>query len=78
MLEHLDVLEDHPNFYVREQEDISTDPDRKIQKCWVYLIKKFRHELLQQPHLECYESKGPHGLQYCESDKDESTLDDIN
>ncbi|RZB39589.1 gamma-glutamylcyclotransferase [Asbolus verrucosus] len=61
---NLDILEDHPNFYVREEREIQPlGDDRKI-KSWIYFIKNFKEEILNQPTYENYSSEGPHGLRY--------------
>ncbi|KAL0809549.1 hypothetical protein ABMA28_011083 [Loxostege sticticalis] len=74
MLSKLDILEDHPSYYVRELDDITVVgkgevPEVKEIKCWVYFLKKFKQELLQRPLLEVYSSKGGHGLPYMERSK---------
>ncbi|RVE42378.1 hypothetical protein evm_012999 [Chilo suppressalis] len=81
MLKNLDILEDHPSYYVRELDDIrvikeGTDEVMEM-KCWVYYLKRFKSELLNRPFLENYSSKGGHGLPYMESNN-ESTIEDVN
>nr|XP_049699874.1 putative gamma-glutamylcyclotransferase CG2811 isoform X1 [Helicoverpa armigera] len=76
MLHKLDMLEDHPNYYVREKDKIvistqvseDTETETTVQ-CWVYFLKNFKPELLDRPHLESYSSKGPHGLPYMDRSK---------
>ncbi|XP_073964502.1 putative gamma-glutamylcyclotransferase CG2811 isoform X2 [Choristoneura fumiferana] len=79
MLSKLDILEDHPNYYVREIDDITVTKgnDTETQKCWVYFLKKFKPELLQRPAMDNYTSRGSHGLVYMESNN-ESTVDDLD
>ncbi|XP_069364110.1 putative gamma-glutamylcyclotransferase CG2811 isoform X2 [Maniola hyperantus] len=80
MLGKLDILEDHPNYYVRELDDIILNKnsfDQETIKCWVYFLKNFRPELLSKPQLENYSSAGSHGLPYLESNN-ESTIDDLD
>ncbi|XP_068893393.1 putative gamma-glutamylcyclotransferase CG2811 isoform X1 [Tenebrio molitor] len=61
---NLDALEDHPNFYVREEREVlSLDDNRKITT-WIYFIKDFKENLLKQTSYESYSSEGPHGLKY--------------
>ncbi|XP_026742050.1 putative gamma-glutamylcyclotransferase CG2811 isoform X2 [Trichoplusia ni] len=78
MLGKLDILEDHPNYYVRELDDINTIKDKSNEevmfKCWVYFLKKFKPELLRRPMLESYSSLGPHGLPYMDSQVEYETL----
>ncbi|XP_022913945.2 putative gamma-glutamylcyclotransferase CG2811 isoform X1 [Onthophagus taurus] len=67
VLANLDILEDHPNWYERQLEDVYYDNDEnKKDKVWVYFIKKFKSELLEKDTFECYDSKGAHGLKYVE------------
>ncbi|XP_039748420.1 putative gamma-glutamylcyclotransferase CG2811 isoform X1 [Pararge aegeria] len=73
MLSKLDILEDHPNYYVREIDDIivnkSESSDRETVKCWVYFLKNFRPDLLSKEQFENYSSMGSHGLRYLERSK---------
>ncbi|XP_028156640.1 putative gamma-glutamylcyclotransferase CG2811 isoform X2 [Ostrinia furnacalis] len=71
MLSKLDILEDHPSYYVRELDDITVVgkgevPEVKEMKCWVYFLKKFKQDLMTRPLLEVYSSRGGHGLPYME------------
>ncbi|KAG8236472.1 hypothetical protein J437_LFUL016972 [Ladona fulva] len=72
MLGKLDELEDHPTFYERQIEEIQkinseVSPENfHSVNCWVYFLKNFRPELLNSPMLQCYQSKGDHGLPYLE------------
>ncbi|XP_069692456.1 putative gamma-glutamylcyclotransferase CG2811 isoform X1 [Periplaneta americana] len=66
MLQHLDILEDHPSFYVREIGKVKLTADDTVEDCWIYLIKKFKPEMLAQEHFEDYSSTGAHGLAYRE------------
>ncbi|OWR51813.1 hypothetical protein KGM_210201 [Danaus plexippus plexippus] len=69
MLSKLDILEDHPNYYVREVDDIVPISGSQSEnvKCWVYFLKNFRQELLSKQQFECYSSNGDHGLKYMEN-----------
>ncbi|XP_031770396.2 putative gamma-glutamylcyclotransferase CG2811 isoform X2 [Galleria mellonella] len=73
MLSKLDILEDHPNYYIREIDDIEvkkTDTnDVETVKCWVYFLKSFKQELLSRPQMDNYSSGGSHGLPYMERSK---------
>ncbi|CAH2056273.1 unnamed protein product, partial [Iphiclides podalirius] len=81
MLGQLDILEDHPNYYIREIDNIDIKKDYSNEKetirCWIYFLKNFKEELLSKPMLENYSSKGSHGMPYMESNN-ESTVDDLN
>ncbi|KAH9629448.1 hypothetical protein HF086_015778 [Spodoptera exigua] len=66
-------LEDHPNYYVREIDDIvvknTLSKHSQTEKCWVYFLKNFKPELLQRPFYDNYDSLGSHGLQYMDRSK---------
>lgn len=76
---NLDELEDHPNFYVREQ-IIVTSLENSVEShnVWTYFIKKFNSNLLNQTKYESYSNMGSHGLKYVSSEVEESSLDDLN
>ncbi|XP_030751538.1 putative gamma-glutamylcyclotransferase CG2811 isoform X2 [Sitophilus oryzae] len=79
VLSDLDILEDHPNYYIREEyevENIDTK-SRKTEKVWIYMIKAFRKELLNQTFYENYSNFGEHGLKYVPSEVEVSSLDDL-
>ncbi|XP_021920267.1 putative gamma-glutamylcyclotransferase CG2811 isoform X2 [Zootermopsis nevadensis] len=76
MLQHLDILEDHPSFYIREIERIELCTENAEVECWIYLLKKFKPEVLEKKQFEVYSSCGSHGLVYAESDN-EATLEDL-
>ncbi|XP_038217675.1 putative gamma-glutamylcyclotransferase CG2811 isoform X1 [Zerene cesonia] len=81
MLSKLDILEDHPKWYIREIDDILVKKpgsnDEEIVKCWVYFLKNFRPELLKRQLFECYTSSGTHGLKYLESEDNEASIEDL-
>uniref|UniRef100_A0A2A4JLL5 Gamma-glutamylcyclotransferase family protein n=1 Tax=Heliothis virescens TaxID=7102 RepID=A0A2A4JLL5_HELVI len=84
MLQKLDILEDHPNYYVREKDHIvikslesTGEETEKNVLCWVYFLKNFKPELLKRPHLESYSSQGSHGMPYMDSNN-ESVIDDLD
>ncbi|KAJ0170336.1 hypothetical protein K1T71_014264 [Dendrolimus kikuchii] len=78
MLSNLDILEDHPNYYIREIDEILVCTDKvETHQCWVYFLKSFKPDLLSRQHLEDYSSKGDHSLPYLESNN-ESTIDDLD
>lgn len=66
VLANLDVLEDHPKFYVREEIDFECLNGSGRVKAWIYFIKKFQAGLLNGDTFESYSSKGDHGLKYVE------------
>lgn len=61
----LDILEDHPDFYVRDYYCVNplNDPQNSI-KVLIYVIKKFNINLLEEPFLENYSNNGSHGRKY--------------
>lgn len=70
MLSRLDVLEDHPSFYVREIDEIQLNglkedvESPKTLNCWIYFLKKFKPYLLSEPFLKEYHSEGDHAKPY--------------
>ncbi|KAK2727073.1 hypothetical protein QYM36_007804 [Artemia franciscana] len=64
MLSNLDVLEQHPTFYRREEISIATDDGNLL--CWTYFLVDCRPELLKLPFLTEYSNEGSHGLRYVE------------
>lgn len=53
MLARLDILEDYPKFYDREEQEITVGSGK--EKCWVYILKNFPEKLLNnQPFLTEY------------------------
>lgn len=80
MLSNLDILEDHPNYYIREIDEIQLlDKESmklKVVKCWIYFLPKFKPELLEYQMFENYTSAGSHGKPYMES-QNESTVEDL-
>lgn len=66
MLKHLDILEEHPTFYTRELEQIVMCTDDVGLESWIYLLKKFKPEMLEREHFADYSSSGAHGLLYAE------------
>lgn len=52
MLTRLDILEDYPQFYDREVQDITVGTE--THQCWVYLLKNFPEKLLSLPLLTDY------------------------
>ncbi|XP_013775292.1 gamma-glutamylaminecyclotransferase-like isoform X2 [Limulus polyphemus] len=77
MLEKLDELENHPTYYERKQEDVCIIQSTSFEgtatagdclRVWMYFLKNYKPELLNLPYHEDYSSKGPHGLEYMESD----------
>ncbi|GJQ76424.1 hypothetical protein Trydic_g2139 [Trypoxylus dichotomus] len=64
VLANLDILEDHPNFYVRELYTVKNLDGGGDLTAWIYFIKNFKSELLKRPMYENYSSDGEHGLKY--------------
>ncbi|XP_076456159.1 gamma-glutamylaminecyclotransferase-like isoform X2 [Babylonia areolata] len=76
----LDDFESHPTYYERMEDDIVvTDGgetgEEKTLKCWVYFMKNYKPEMLQLTRYENYDSFGPHGLTYVESEETEDLSD---
>ncbi|XP_058798356.1 putative gamma-glutamylcyclotransferase CG2811 isoform X2 [Phymastichus coffea] len=89
MLKKLDEFEEHPNFYVRAEEDIWLASESNLKngaefekvgaqcKAWIYILPKFNESLLELPMYTSYSNDGSHGLKYCESETELSKLDDV-
>lgn len=75
MLKHLDILEDHPTWYIREKRPFKLTEAHGQVDAWVYLLKTFKDSLLELPCLKEYRSKGDHGLVYCEPSERDETYD---
>lgn len=65
MLKNLDILEDHPRYYKRREEEIVCTDGKNIT-CWLYFLNGFKPYLLDLPMFESYSSRGDHGLLYRE------------
>lgn len=76
ILKMLDILEDHPNFYVRELYDVApiNNPE-VVQKVSIYVIKNFNNDLLNQPLLANYSTFGSHNRKYIERHLRDSNYD---
>ncbi|XP_032455346.1 putative gamma-glutamylcyclotransferase CG2811 isoform X2 [Nasonia vitripennis] len=89
MLTKLDELEEHPEFYVRTEEDVLLAPENEIKsgatfekageatKAWIYILPNFRESLLDLPMYESYSSEGSHGLKYFESKEEWARPEDV-
>ncbi|XP_053963872.1 putative gamma-glutamylcyclotransferase CG2811 isoform X1 [Anastrepha ludens] len=72
MFANLDVLEDCPNYYEREIQQVTTE-DNVSMDCWLYLIKQFPEQLLSKRHLDSYHNNAaqPYCESYLESSRDD-------
>ena len=73
-LAELDVLENHPVLYERQLLDFEVD-DSTTMKAWIYLLKKFKSDMLELPFYESYSSEGSHGKRYVPRYKRDTSLD---
>lgn len=64
MLAHLDILEDHPNYYIREETEVHSLDESNKFKAWLYFIKNFKPSVLKQQMFESYSNYDEHGLKY--------------
>ncbi|KAH8416132.1 hypothetical protein KR222_008877 [Zaprionus bogoriensis] len=53
MFARLDVLEEYPDYYDREQQAITT-PEHDTLDCWVYLMRKYPESMLGKQLLSSY------------------------
>ncbi|XP_014212003.1 putative gamma-glutamylcyclotransferase CG2811 isoform X2 [Copidosoma floridanum] len=89
MLKSLDELEEHPNFYVRTEEDVLLASENGLKKganfedigsqtkAWIYILPSFRESLLELPMYSSYSNEGSHGLKYHESDSEYVKPEDV-
>ena len=80
MLAKLDELEDHPNYYQRRPEMVKKLEGSEDIKCWIYLLKKYKVEMLKLPMLSNYNSEDDHGRPYvtrCEREHLSNYYDDV-
>jgi len=59
----LDELENHPVLYERQLLEFEVE-NAPNQKAWIYLLKKFKPEMLHLPCYDSYSSEGSHGKRY--------------
>ncbi|CAI5446772.1 unnamed protein product [Caenorhabditis angaria] len=62
----LDELEAYPSLYDRQQIEIQKCSDSSIVLAWIYLLKKWKSDLLETSSemMENYSSLGEHGRPY--------------
>ncbi|XP_050296741.1 putative gamma-glutamylcyclotransferase CG2811 isoform X2 [Anthonomus grandis grandis] len=77
VLADLDILEDHPRFYIREEYEVLNLGNNVTDKVWIYMMKTFKPELLNQTFFKSYSNNGDHGLKYVESEIDEDYDDQV-
>uniref|UniRef100_A0A1B0GBU8 Gamma-glutamylcyclotransferase family protein n=1 Tax=Glossina morsitans morsitans TaxID=37546 RepID=A0A1B0GBU8_GLOMM len=56
MLKKLDELEEYPEYYDREIQEIKMEKRDEVTKCWLYLMRNCPDHLLQKPLLNSYHS----------------------
>lgn len=73
MLSNLDILENHPQWYVRRQERVqikfyanSEQEGTETILAWIYFLPNFKRTLLTLPLISNYSSSGEHGRRYVE------------
>ena len=59
----LDELENHPVLYERRLLEFEVENGTN-QTAWIYLLKKFKAEMLELPFYDSYLSEGSHGKRY--------------
>ncbi|XP_060077250.1 putative gamma-glutamylcyclotransferase CG2811 [Ylistrum balloti] len=63
VLDALDELEGHPNFYRREVIPVTCE-DGSTLECGCYFLLNFRKDLLELPFHDSYHYKGSHNLTF--------------
>jgi len=66
MLEFLDAFEGHTTYYTRLVSPVINTADGNELRPWLYVLEKYRPDMLQLPMLSTYDSYGEHGLRYVE------------
>lgn len=67
MLAFLDDFEGHPGYYTRRETPVrQTDSGDKKLSPWLYILNKYKSEMLELPMYATYDSYGDHGLPYVE------------
>lgn len=70
MLAFLDDFEGHPGYYTRRETPVRrTDSSDQVPlelRPWIYILSKYKPEMLNLPMLSTYDSAGDHGLRYVE------------
>ncbi|XP_037888327.1 putative gamma-glutamylcyclotransferase CG2811, partial [Glossina fuscipes] len=51
MLKKLDELQEYPEYYDREIQEIRMEKKDEVEKCWLYLMRNCPDHLLQKPLL---------------------------
>lgn len=59
----MDILENHPILYERKLKKFVTEAGT-VQEAWVYLLQRYKPEMLELEFYESYESNGSHGKVY--------------
>lgn len=76
MLARLDQLEDYPDFYDRQIQDIDVGSDK--EKCWVYILNNYPEKLLNLPHLIEYRDTPEKSYkERCQREKNILAKDDL-
>uniref|UniRef100_A0A1B0BUE4 Gamma-glutamylcyclotransferase family protein n=1 Tax=Glossina palpalis gambiensis TaxID=67801 RepID=A0A1B0BUE4_9MUSC len=52
MLKKIDELEEYPEYYDREIQEIRMEKNDEVEKCWLYLMRNCPDHLLQKPLLK--------------------------
>ncbi|EDW92630.2 putative gamma-glutamylcyclotransferase CG2811 [Drosophila yakuba] len=77
MLSKLDILEDYPDYYDREQQAILMEQNESIQ-CWLYLIRNFPEKMLAKELLISYHNtpERQYNENYLESCPEDLAMDE--
>ena len=65
MLAFLDDFEGHPGYYSRLQRDVITESGTTLRP-WLYILERYKPEMLQLPMYTTYDTNGDHGRRYVE------------
>ena len=67
MLSFLDEFEGHPGYYTRLVTPVTTEDGTITElRPWLYVLEKYKSEMLQSEMFASYDSNGSHKLPYVE------------
>ena len=64
------------DYYIRREENVQVDGGEVI-KCWIYVLPKFKPEMLELDYLKDYHSVGDHGKPY-DTEEEAYSVDDLD
>ena len=66
------------DYYIRREENVQVvDGSGDVIKCWIYVLPKFKPEMLELEYLNDYHSDGDHGKPY-DTEEEAYSVDDLD